>query len=305
MSNHSEESNQGDLGTLPEKEQKDTKEILDQIEKDEAARAGESNQDDAAKAEAERKAKEEADAKAKADAEAAEAERAKQGKKEDRSKFVPSWVLEKERTQAAQKIADLEKSLAEAAGSRKGENGEETKVERIDRIKETIKKHNIDVSPEFMEEIVKIASEGKEMPADFATRLADLDKLKHDKEVEAEEVQFSADFEKNVVPMIKAEFGDDVDPTKIAEFKESLKALAYTQEYAKVPYDVIYRGRSEFRTMATAKKRSAEGARGGSGTMSGGEKDYTSMTEEEAKNLSGEEFDKWSDAMARAERNKS
>ncbi len=60
MSNHNDEPNRGGLENLPENEQKETKEILDQIEKEEADKTDTTTQDDAAKAEAEKKAKEEA-----------------------------------------------------------------------------------------------------------------------------------------------------------------------------------------------------------------------------------------------------
>lgn len=308
MSDTIEESNQGDLGNLPANEQKDTKEILDQIESEEKAKADTTAQDDAAKAKAEsEKAQADADAKAKADEEAnkKKTDGDEDPNKRRDTKLVPAWVLEKEKKQAEKRIGELEaevKKISEGAGSKKDQTIEEAKDEKAERIKAAIEKFGVDVDPEFMKEIVNIASQGKELPEDVSKRLAEIDRLTNEEAIKVEEANFSRDFDKQILPLIQAEYGKDVSEEDISKIKESLKTIAYDPKYASIPYEEIYRGKADFRGAVTQKKRSAEGSHQSTVHLAEGEKDYVNMTDDEVKNLSGEDFDKWSEAMAKNEK---
>ena len=100
--------------------------------------------------------------------------------------------------------------------------------------------------------------------------LAEIERNKADSAAQVEIAQFSADFDKEILPLIKKEYGDkegNVPPETVTKIKDQLAKIAYTSEYAKVPYTVIYRGQEDFRGIIPPAAKGAEASRGGTTRM--------------------------------------
>ena len=80
-----------------------------------------------------------------------------------------------------------------------------------------------------------------------------------------------------------AEYGKDVSDDDLAKLKSRLKKMAFTEEYAGTPLDLIYKGLDTFRPIE--KKKSAESSRGGEA------RDDDTVIDFE--NVSTEQIDKW------------
>ncbi|MEI9893790.1 MAG: hypothetical protein WDN28_07775 [Chthoniobacter sp.] len=94
------------------------------------------------------------------------------------------------------------------------------------------------------------------MPAEITEALADLKKAREEQGVQAEMAKFAADFDRDVLPALKAEYGDDVPASVIESVKEQLKEAAYSKpEYQKTPFKVIYKGDDAFRNLVAPKKK--------------------------------------------------
>lgn len=303
------ESTNEDLDNLPEAQRKETESILDEINKGEEGKPEKPVEDPDKKPKPEGDKPKEGDDKK---PELGEDGKPKKTDSEDASKvrrdtkLIPAWKVAIQEKETKKTIEDLTAKIDDLTKGAKPAEGQdakpETKLALADKIKKAVEQFKVDVDPAFMEMIVEIAQEGREMPKEITDRLAQIDALKEKTEVEAEEMGFNKDFDAIVLPLIKAEYGDDIEADKLVELKEKLKAIAYTDEYAKIPYDEIYAGKKDFRGFVTPKSKSAEGTRKSGVGFQAGEKDYVSLTEEEVKALPPEEFDKWSNAMAANER---
>jgi hypothetical protein len=132
--------------------------------------------------------------------------------------------------------------------------------------------------------------------------LADLQNLKHEKAMEAEKNLFNEDFEKDILPEIRKEYGDDIPDSVVADLKEKLRDIAYKPEYQKVPYLEIYRGKQDFRGVIAPKRKTAETSKGGFFQIAGKTVKYEDLGPDQIANLSDSDFDKYSDYMARREK---
>ena len=141
------------------------------------------------------------------------------------------------------------------------------------------------------------------VPPEIKEVLDTFNSLKAEGEAKAEEIHFSNDFDSLVVPLIKKEYGDDVPQAVLDQIRDEMKKIAYEPDYAKVPYTVIYKGHDGFRELAALKKRSSEGSRGGSDDLGDKTtKDFKSVTDEDIAKMSDEEFEAYSNAMAKGEK---
>lgn len=309
MSNSNELTNDG-LDNLPESQRKETQEILDDITKAEESKPKPEDVDTSKKPEGEEKKDDEGDKKPELDKDG------KPIKTEDESESSKRrpWqkAIEHKRKEHAagleQQVQDLTAKIAELTQRAKPDDGKPATTEQKnvlgDKVKKLVEESKIDVPPEFIESIIQLAREGKELPEEITEKLAEVDKIKSAIEVEKEETFFSKDFDKLILPLVKAEYGDGIPEEKIAEIKEKLKQFAYSDQYGHLPYEEIYAAKKDFRGVVAPKKRSAEGPRNGSVTFDESKKDYKNLTEAEALSLTPEEFDKWSDAQAANERNR-
>ncbi|MES2224990.1 MAG: hypothetical protein V4478_03310 [Patescibacteria group bacterium] len=309
MANNQQESHADDHGlqNLPQKEREETQKILDELQE------GEKDNTEAPEKETEKPQKqEEAETPAKEEPkEGEEKPDSEKGEKKERREtgLVPAWKLGMEKTRAAKVEADLKADIENLKnGTLPEKKQDESKEEDVDIdavAKAIIEKHDVQ-DPEVIEDIFKAikgyVSKQSALPADLQAKLAQIDEIKAAEEIKVEEANFNRDFDKDILPLIKSEYGEDITDEKVAEIKEKLKEIAYSPEYAKVPYDEIYHGKRDFRGVVAPKKKSAEGTRESSINLKAGETNYSELTDAEAAALSPEEFQKYSDNMAKNER---
>jgi len=115
--------------------------------------------------------------------------------------------------------------------------------------------------------------------------------LKASNEQTKADVDFSKEFE-GVKPLIKAEY-PNISDGDLSNIQKQLKDNAFTEEYAKTPLSVIYKGLDGFREAVITKKKTAESSRSGQNRNSEVQ-DYSSWTEDDVKNSSREDFEKYS-----------
>lgn len=310
--NGDQASEASQLDGLPEGDRKETQEIIDEITQDEKKGGDVEPGNDADKA-----AKAEAEAKAAAEAEAA---KGKGDKKPDADqeekprrqvKLMPSYVHEIAQKKANERIAELETALAEAKAGKGNESAPEQKPDDAqkkaleDRIREVADKRNLD--PETVKDLVELGMEfGGKLPAEVEQKLKAVDEWKATQEVQAEESAFNASFDKTIVPLIKAEYGEGVAADTIEKIREEMKGKAYSEEFKATPYSVIYKGIDDFRKFGRP-KGSSERSRGGAhqagvGDEGGGklgEAEFANVTDADIEKMDGETFDKYSDWQAK------
>lgn len=308
MSETKNEPNQDGLENLPENQRKETQEILDEIEK--GGKPSEANGDEPAP-KPEEKPKEEEKKEEKPDAKPEEKK-----EKSDRRpvKLIPAHVHYTARDQWQKKEKELTDEISRLSSSKPpakendthdGKSKSDTVDEDVENLKRKWEEKGYD--PELIGDLVAQAKKNQgTLPAEISEKLADIDRIKSEREAEVEEVHFSSDFDKIVLPLIKAEYGDDVPSQVIADIKEDLKGLAYDEKYAEVNYDVLYKGHDQFRGVIPPSKKGAEGSRGGteSDTSVSGEKiDLTQpQSDEVIKKMTDAEFDTYSMNMQKREK---
>lgn len=320
---------QSDLSSLPEKERKETEEILGDIEN--GGKQSDTTVDNKKDADNDATATDqptpeelEAAKQKEIDAEKLKSEETvkladEKKKQEERrpSTLVPAYVLKVQEDQANKKIADLTAQLEEArkAGEKaldagvKPEDAAATLDQRLQAISE-----KSGIAVDVLKEVVDLVKPSGtiELPEDLKKDLQAAKDLRAEREVEVEAAKFSADFDRLILPIIHAEYGKDVPEATVTQIKESLKAKAYTQAYAAVPYGTIYKGEDEFRNLVNAKAKGGEGSRGGTMTMADTaaaergtgvdwkaleDSDSMELSEAEVRKLSDEDFDKYGEVM--------
>lgn len=135
------------------------------------------------------------------------------------------------------------------------------------------------------------------LPKDVQDKLKKVDEWSAEQQVRAEEAAFRADFDKQVLPLIEAEYGKLPDDT-ITAIRELMEQKAYDENLGKTPLPVLYKGLEEFRGYKRVAPRSAEPARGGM-EREGGEggddlaDQFESATEDDIEKMSPETFEKY------------
>lgn len=285
------------LDTLPENERKETQEILDSL----------------APAKDEDKPEEKQPAKEEAPKEPAEPKDEDKNERRDVA-LMPAWKHKIAEKQWQDEKADLERKLAEASDSKGKPSSAELPVTEPEKksesdidIKALAEELGADESTvakiiEAAEERAKAQYKPFELSDEDKQALVAAKEYQAQQALDTERALFERDFTKDVLPEIKKEYGDDVPESVIADLKEKLHGIAYTPEYKLIPYNEIYRAKAEFRGVAAEKRKSAESSRGGAFQVSGETVKYEDLDENQIANLSGEDFDKYSDYMARRER---
>ena len=235
------------------------------------------------------------------------------------STLVPAWMLKVQEDQAAKRETDLKNQLANLSKTGKALETDGTKKPDAAEVKvydEKVKNlaDKLGVEPDELKDAIKsLVPDAPTLPPDLAEKLKEIDTLKSERAIAVEEAKFSADFDTQILPLIKKEYGDDVPPETILKLKENLKAMAYEPDYAKVPYATIYKGTDSFRGVIPDKKKGAENSRGGTvvvtqstrTTAQNGDIDWADpdldLSDEQLKKLDAAEFDKYCDIQAKRE----
>lgn len=303
---------------LPAAEAEETKAILDELNGEAPKPADEKKPDDTAKPE-DKKPDETAKPEGKTDEDGKKPDGADDGGKKPESRrdvrMMPAWVHEAFKDKTEKERVALEADLAAARGGKSpdgtGKGGESEQTPKTDdelskEAKALAEKHGI--TEELAVDLIEASVKRSQLTPEAQAKLKEVDNLKAIREAEVETAQYSADFDRTILPIVKAEYGDDVPPEVISKIKDDLKELAYDPEgtYAKVPYTTIYRGEERFRDLVPPKARGAEATRGGAtqhAAGAAGEKPDLSkpLPEDTVKGLSAEDFDTYSGNMEKWE----
>lgn len=236
-----------------------------------------------------------------------------QGKPEARRevKLMPAWLHERAKADWEKREAELRTEIERAKGT-PTDNGQtpETPKDQNDLAKKAealAEKHGITV--ELAQDLVSLAAQqAGQLPPEIVEKLAAVDEYRNTQAIAAETAAFNTDFDTQILPLIRAEYGSDVSPAVIEQVREGLKEKAYTPEYAKVPYTTIYKGEDVFRGIVATPKKGAEGARGGSTqaadlSATGDQIDLTKpLSDEQIRGLSDAQFDTYIKNMEQFEK---
>lgn len=316
MANEHKEPNQGadtgGLENLPDAEQKETKGILDEIEKEEKARAPVPPVVDPPKPPEVPVVDPKKPADPKPDGEGKDKN---QPEARREVKLIPEWEVNIERKRNAtekKELLDQIEKLSQTAPTKpeEGNKGDPQKYEdwKSEAAKKLAERAEAEgLSPELIGDILDAAvKRAGILPPEVAETIQTAQKLNNDRAVEVETAKFNSDFDRVVVPLIKAEYGSDVPETVISDIKEKVKGHAYSADYGKVPYSVIYNGVQEFRGIIPPKKNGAERPRGDTPAAipeaTDGPDLNSALSEEEVNKLSPKDFDTWSDNMEKKEK---
>lgn len=293
---------------MPAKDREETGKILDEIEQEQ--KPEEEKPEAPAKPEAD-KPKPEEEGKPKPEAGKEEDGKKEPPKPEGRRevKLMPAWLHERSKSDWEKREKELIDALAIAKGQQNGKGDEEKPAPKGEELEQKAaalaEKHGITV--ELAKDLVELAAQQGKLPADIVEKLKDVDTFREQQAVIAETTQFNADFDAQILPLIKAEYGNEVPQATIDGIRDSLKELAYTPEYAKVPYTTLYKGEDKFRGVIPPLKKGAENSKGGSvgaeDGAKGDELDLTKpLTDEQVKGLSGKDFDTYCQNMEKYEK---
>ncbi len=146
-----------------------------------------------------------------------------------------------------------------------------------------------------------------EIPKEITEGIEEINKYKQEKQLEAEEAHFKGDFDSKILPLIKAEYGDDVPQATVEKIRDAVKDKAYSDTYEKVPLTTIYKGEDEFRSLIPEKQRGSEKSRGGyQASQKQFQTDELDLNVEQSgevvEKMTAEQFDTYSSNMAKRER---
>lgn len=308
---HNQGANDGGLGNLPPKEQAETRAILDELGKEQDTNPPKPDGDKPPEKKPDEKKPEEK-----------KPDGSQPPKKpEDEARrdisLMPAWVHKRAQADWQKREEALQSELKALKDGKPptpdaGKKNEQAppSLDLDAEIKAFAEKEGISV--EMATGIITLAAKKSgTLPPDITERLNKIDKLESDRAIEVETVKFSSDFDQFVLPLIKAEYGDNVPAQTIASLKDKVKELAYSPEFQKVPYAQIYKGWDDFRGVIAPMKKGSEDGRGGTigadGKKSGENQglDWESVhtwSEEVVRGLSDTDFDQYSQKMSEHEK---
>ena len=211
--------------------------------------------------------------------------------------LMPKWVHERAKSDYEGKISDLTTALEEATkGKQEGQSSDTAPSEEQQKaleqeVSKVAEEHGL--KPELVKSLVELGMKfGGKLPAEVQEKLKAVDDFKAAQEVAAEESAFQASFDKDIVPLIKAEYGEDLDPDTIQKIRTELMEKAYSDEFANTPLGVLYKGHDSFRGFTRTAKKSAEPSRGGEGRSDSPADGDGANEDEEFANVTDEDIDK-------------
>lgn len=211
-----------------------------------------------------------------------------EGGKKRRVKMIPAWKAEAEKNQ----IRSDHKKEIESLGNRGDKKPEEDNkvVPDEKKVQEFAKKYG--ASEEFMKDLTNIFG-GNTLPPEIVKRLDRLDNLEQTIVAQADDANFSTEFNTKVLPTIKEEY-PHLSDSQIGRIAKRVKDIAFTESYASTPLEVIYKGLDEFRGLSVAPKKTAEkGGRKGTGLPAQDDINFDSVTEDDIKNMDNATFDRF------------
>lgn len=297
------------LDNLPKEKREETESIIKEIEA-EKKKDADTTQVDAPKVEPkpeEKKPKEEEKPK---EAPKDEDKKTDEEKSRKSQTLVPAWklkVAEDQLKKTREDLADAQKSTTKVTEKSDTPQPDDELRKKTDVI---AKKYGTDPDEEYERALTArgdLKPQKVEIPKEITEGFKKIEQLENEKKVEVEELHFNTDFDSKLLPLIKAEYGDDVPKSVIEDIKDKVKSKAYSEEFAKVPLSMIYKGDDEFREVIPAKARGAEKSRGGFHEANKAqESDELDLTKEQSDDVVGsmtnDQFDIYSKNMQSKER---
>lgn len=166
--------------------------------------------------------------------------------------MVEAWKLKV----AEDQKAGLEKSLAEVQtkldelSKQKGPVSEAQKTDIADDIKAISEEYGVD--PDFTQKITDTILK-KALPSAEVAKT--LEQIQEERELEKQDNLFNKEFENDVLPLVKEH---NLPDQALSQLKKSLKDLAFSETYAKVPLKEIFKLKEDTFDLKGPKK-SAEG----------------------------------------------
>lgn len=214
--------------------------------------------------------------------------------------LIPAYkfkIEESKREKAEAALAEANNKIEELS-KLKGELSK-TDEEDLDKAIEIFaEEHGTD--PKFAKGLKDLILKGQKLPADVQEKLKEIDNLKQFKETQTQTEKiaqavkvYESDFDKEVLPLIKAE-NPEVSTDVILKIKESMKSVAFSEGYNTLPLKEIFHAkRATFEIPAPKEgKKTTEGDRSGV-VRADTEVDFDNMTEEQFKNLSDADTEKY------------
>lgn len=155
--------------------------------------------------------------------------------------------LEKDLTDLKAKVEELSKQKAPVTQAQEKDIADEIKA-----IAEGREGVDVELLTKFADTILKKAEAKYKPSAEIEKTLGD---LKAKQQLDDELAQYSQEFEKDVLPLIK---DMQLSDAALSELKSSLKDLAFSETYAKVPLKEIFQIKQETLNIK-APKKSSEG----------------------------------------------
>lgn len=205
---------------------------------------------------------------------------------DEQSAHKPAWMRLRD---TKKKLRDAEKLIADLSKSK-----DDLDMEK--RFAEYGSKHKL--QPEAVKELAQLAASlsAKQVGLDDKTKKDIADVLKQSKESkywEKQSKEYVKDFRSNVLPLAKR------DGANVARVQKVLQSLAFAPENAKKSLVSIYL--DKFGKNGSKKKITSEGGRSFRGTPG---KELGEVSAEDLDNMTDEEFDKFSDSLAKDQKSK-
>lgn len=311
-------STASELDGLPDVDRKETEEILAEIEKDEKP-------SDQKPPEEQKPEKKPEDGKP-ADEQKPPEKKPEERKPSDERKPSPERKQPGLMPRYAHEIAmkDKDKSISDLTAeverlkAGKGPSSEEVRTpeqandlkSKVEKMAQTLSEKHTGVSKELIQDLAQsmvdlgITSAG-ELPKAVQEQLKAVDAFTAAQEIQAEEQAFRSAFDEHIIPLIKQEYGDLPEDT-ISEIRKVMMEKAYSDEFAKTPYSVIYKGLDEFRGFKRTPAKSAEASRGGheragDAAPEGDDSEFENVTDEDIEKMDPATFDRYTAFQERKE----
>lgn len=218
----------------------------------------------------------------------------KEAKKPRDIKFVEAYKLKIAESQKETAEKKLQEALSEIEKLSKKSDLSTKDKENLDDAMDELSTKYPDIDPNLLKDLQNSIIKKISTPKEVQEALKELQTIKAERDESFESIEYSKDFDKDVMPILKAEHPNLSDEA-ISQIKDSLKTFAYTEEYAKIPLSKIYKAEKESLNIpiASPKKKSTESDKSFR-TRDSGAVDFDNMTDEAFNNLSDEEKLKFS-----------
>lgn len=209
---------------------------------------------------------------------------------DDDVETIPLW---KHRMELKRQKTQIEEDLAAEAEKQKQRDLDNKKPtdkaptdDEIEKRRAKLRERFPELEDDALDDLAYVA--GSKASAELIGRLERLEKLEETRLNQIEATEFDRHFEAELVPLVKAEY-PGLSDRQLAEVKERMQKLAYSEPYLALSLDKIWKVEDEFRTLVPKNRKTAEPSRGG--TDRGDTLDFDKVTDEDLAQMDDKTFD--------------